>query len=222
MSCFICDLVASETHKIVDTRTSYRGIALDNVLYDFISKYFDVEIDDGDIVCDTCAALLDAMDRFRCELDNVESMLQLQITRKYKLNEVQLCRLDDRTARRFRKGTYQRFACVECSFETDFVDCLIPHSWRHEHLADFIKTSPVVVDRSPTISRGICRSCNLAFDTDELLELHLLEFHADVVDLDPVNDDASPIQLEIDAEGENDGEDEIAACNDDLPQCEVS
>lgn len=227
MSCFICDLVTSETHKIFETITLYRGIPLYNVLYDFISKYFDVEIDDADIVCDTCNTLLDALDRFRCEFDNVERMLQLQITQKYKLNEIEVCRL----AKHFHKGTNKRFGCVECSFETDFADCLMPHSWLHEHRTDFANTSTALwADHS--FGTNVCDNCNVDFSTGELLESHLLEFHADKVDSDP-NNDARPIQLESDAESENNDAsfiDETIACdgksqnsvNDDMLQCKVS
>lgn len=229
MSCFICDLMAPETHKIFETMTSYRGIPLYNVLYDFMSKYFDVKIDGGDIVCDTCSALLNAMDRFRCELEIVEHMLQLQITRKYKLNESQVVRLNDRTAKHFHKGTRKLFACVECPFETDFADCLMPHCWLHEHQTEFLKSSSsAVVDIS--LGRNVCHSCKLRLSTDETLEAHLLEFHDDDAESDPMND-TSPVLLEIDAESEiNDGSDhdEAVAFNEtkenvmeDSLQCEV-
>lgn len=227
MSCFICDLVTSETYKIFDTITLYRGIPLYNVLYDFISKYFDVEIDDADIVCNTCNTLLDALNRFRCEFDNVERMLQSQITRKYKLKETQVCRL----TKHFHKGTNKRFGCVECSFETDFVDCLMPHNWLHEHQTDFVNTSTAsLVDHS--FGTNICDNCNVDFSTSELLELHLLEFHADKVDSNP-NSDTLSVQLESDGESENNDAsfiDETVACdgrnhnpvNDNVLQCKVS
>lgn len=230
MSCLICDLVASETHEILETTTSCRGIPLYNVLYDFIGKHFDVEIDSGDIVCETCSALLDAMDRFRCELDNVEHMLQTQITRKYKLNETQVCRLDDRTAKHYQKGTRQRFACVECPFETDFADCLLPHRWLHDHQTDFIKTLPAAVDL--TVGTYVCHSCKLSFCTDETLEAHVLEFHTDEAGSEALNN-ASPVELDIDVESENeDGRDHdetAPPCSEanhnsteDMPECEVS
>lgn len=202
MSCFICDLVSSETHSIIDTRTLYRDMPLDNVVYDFISKYFDVEIEDEDIVCDTCVALLEALDRFRCELEDVERMLLLQINRKYKLGEAQICPVDDETAQRYQKGTYQRFACVDCSFETDFADCLMPHSWRHDYQPDFKKRSPIETDH--LLDADVCSVCDLAFSCGELLESHFHEFHGDLVTTDVVNDDASPVQQEIDAQGAND------------------
>lgn len=229
MTCFICDLVAPETHKILDTTTSYRGKPLYNVLYDFISKFIDVEIDDDDIVCQTCSALLDALDRFQCELDNVEHMLQLQIERKYKLSETQVCRLDDRTARNCHKGTEKRFGCVECSFETDFADCLRPHSWLHEHQTALSQTSTIESDGSVAIN--CCHTCNLGFSTDELLESHSNVFHASDVDSNS-NNDVSPVQLVIEAQSENDDGSEIIeseACIEtgensitDKLQCEVS
>lgn len=230
MACFICDLVTTETHRIVEMTTSTRGIPLDSVLYNFISKYFDVEIDEGAIVCDTCAALLDALDRFRCELEDVEHMLQLQITRKYKLNEMQVCRLDDRTAKRYRKGAYRRFACVECSFETDFADCLMPHSWRHDHQTIPANNSPISGGRS--FSSDICRSCNLAFSSNESLALHSNEFHGDDdgdgddVDADSMNTATSPAHLESDAECDDNDliglGSETNAAGDYSLQCEVS
>lgn len=231
MSCFICDLVAPETHKILDAISSYRGIPLYHVLYDFVSKHFDVKISDDDIVCETCCALLDAMDCFRCKLDDVEHMLQLQIARKYKLcDEKPICRLDDRTAMKYRKGTGKQFACVECSFETDFADCLMPHSWRHEHRADVTKNPTPVNDRS--VDKNVCHSCHLGFSADELLETHLLEFHTKDVESGSRNVAASiELELVIDTEGDtddgNNGEEDIASnevnenLTDDL-QCVVS
>lgn len=229
MSCFICGLVASETHEILETTTSCRGIPLYNVLYDFIGKYFDVEIGSGDVVCETCSALLDAMDRLRFELDNVEYMLQTQITRKYKLNETQVCRLDDRTARHYQKGTQQRFACVECPFETDFADCLLPHRWLHDHQTDFINT--LAAADASMLGTYVCHSCKLSFCTDESLEAHSLEFHADEDRSEAINN-ASPVELDIDDESGNEAgceHDETAPCSEtndnsvgDMPECDVS
>lgn len=229
MSCFICDLVAPETHKILDAITSYRGIPLYHVLYDFVSKHLDVKINDDDIVCETCCALLDAMDCFRCKLDDVEHMLQLQIARKYKLcDERPICRLDDRAATKYRKGTEKQFACVECAFETDFADCLMPHSWRHEHRADAIKNPIPVKDGSA--DSNVCRSCHLGFSADELLETHLAEFHTKDVESGSRNvAESIELELVIDAEGDTDDgnyvEDEVNEANesiaDDL-QCAVS
>lgn len=231
MSCFICGLVSYETHSIIDTRTLYRDITLDNVVYDFISKYFDIEIEDEDIVCDTCVALLEALDRLRCELEDVERMLLLQVNRKYKLGEARVCPMDDRTAQRYQKGTYERFACVECSFETDFADCLMPHSWRHDYQPDFKKRSPIETDHS--IDADVCSVCDLVFSCGELLEWHFQEFHGDLVTTDVVNEDASsPDQQEIDEQGVNDdnvNNEEITDKNEtkgevitDLLLCDVS
>lgn len=199
MSCFVCDSVTPETHKILEETP------LCNVLYDFISKSFDVEIYDADIVCDACKTILDAMDHFRCELVALEQMLQLQITRKYKLNEPQVYRLDDQSARRYRKGESHRFACVECSFETDFVDCLSPHNWIHEHQGGFVKSSSSVLDFTSDCETNVCPRCNVSFSTNELLELHSLEFHhVDETQTKPF----VSIKIETDSEINDDDDDE--------------
>lgn len=231
MSCFICDLRTPESHKILRTMTSYRGVPLYNLLYDFISKYFDVEVDDEDMVCTTCCALLDALDRLRCELDNVEQMLQLQITRKYKLSEAnRMCRLDERTAKLFRRGVNRRFACVQCLFEVDFADCLLPHSWFHDQKIDLINNC-VETWFDCSLATNDCADCTLSFGTNAILQSHLREFHADS---EPIFD-ASDVQLNIDADSENDESinyvyEGDTTCNDtienattnDLLRCDVS
>lgn len=174
MECFMCDSVQCANLIICNAKTKYRKIPLTSILYDFIGSDFEIAIGNEERICEMCKMIFDEFDRLRCKLDNIENILTHKLHRKYKFdsrNELPAIRLDEQTANRFAIGqNEQKFQCKNCSFSTDFLDCLTPHNLMHQNQS--------AVDDLHFIEFP-CKNCRVILPTEVLFREHNRLFHSD-------------------------------------------
>lgn len=177
MTCFICDLRSTpNVYNINKIRSKYRNIPLTEIIYEFIGNSFEINVSDDAVICGTCKLLLDTIDEYNIQMENIENLLMKQIRRTYKLNddETQICTLDAETIKLFTKGSSEnRFSCVECTFQTNIQDCLIPHSWMHTKNQE----RTTVSRNNHHIADHICFHCNLSFPNENWFQSHNFLFH---------------------------------------------
>lgn len=173
MECFICDSTKCEDLSICNVKTKYQKIPITLILYDFIGSDFEIAIGNEDRICEMCKNVFDELDLLRYKLNNIENIFSHKLHRKYQFDrtkELPIIRLDEQTANCFINGQQgQKFQCVKCSYSTDFVDCLTPHSLLHriEHtIQDF------------QINEFSCETCHLILPSECLFKEHILLFHS--------------------------------------------
>lgn len=173
MECFLCDNVHLVCASIDSAITKYRKIPLTSILDDFIGNDFEIGIEPDDRICEMCKWTFDELDLLRYKLNNVENILTHKLHRKYKFDseqELPAIRLDKQTANDFINGKNGRkFQCERCSFSTDFLDCLTPHSLMHHN----------AVKDGEIINEFACKSCSVILPTEHSFEQHKQLFHSD-------------------------------------------
>lgn len=174
MECVICDSVQINDISICNARTKYRKISLVSLLDDFIGSDFEIAIGNDERICRMCKVIFDELDLLRFKLKNIENIIAHKLHRKYKFDrtkELPAIRLDEQTANTFIKGQNgQKFQCENCTFSTDFLDCLTSHNLMHqnEHNVEHIE-----------ISDFPCENCHLILPTEYLFRKHNRLFHSD-------------------------------------------
>lgn len=183
MACFLCDCALEELLSNFDTSTKHQQIPLSSILQEFIGSDVELAIASEERICQMCKLLFDEIDFLRHKLKNAENILYHKLNRTYKLNinnQLPAIRLDEQSANLFDKGDSKRkFNCKKCEYSCDFIDCLIPHSLLHKHIASVEESS---------IDDFVCKECNLILSSLELFKQHLELFHiVDQVDTSESN-----------------------------------
>ncbi|XP_055324162.1 zinc finger protein OZF-like [Sitodiplosis mosellana] len=174
MECFMCGSVHDADLSICNATTKYQKIPFTSILDNFIGSDCEIAIGHEDRICQMCKAIFDELDLLRYKLDNIENILTHKLHRKYKFDstkELPAIRLDEQTAIGFVHGQNgHKFQCESCSFSTDFLDCLTPHSLMHqnEHTTADLQ-----------INEFSCKTCHLILLSEYSFEEHMRLFHSE-------------------------------------------
>lgn len=179
MECFLCTGRDSVNLKICNATTKYQRIPIASILHGFAGNdNIEIAITNTDAICLMCKLLLDEYDCMRNELRNIQNIIAYKLHRKYQFDDnhsmLPAIRLNEDTANLFVCGNNEhRFQCAQCSFSTDFQDCLLPHSLYHHS----ITAIPVAANDD-----FACKNCQLILPSVVLFDRHATIFHAQTVE----------------------------------------
>lgn len=172
MECFLCDNVDIVHLNIHKSSTKYRKIPLTSILHEYAGKNIEIVIGTEEKICQTCKLLLDEWDLSQHRLRNIENVIAHKLHRKYHIDARETLppiKLGESTANLYGTGeTGQRFQCRRCSFSTNFIDCLVPHSLFHQNIDN---------DDDLEIENFPCTNCHLTLPSKASLIAHFSTFH---------------------------------------------
>lgn len=140
MACFICESIEQNLINVNSEFTRFSKTSFKEIICAFVTKQYEFEIYDEDMICQTCKMLLEHLDKYYSKAREIENIFMAQIYRKYQVESIEshIYNINDKQLRLFNLVPFTKqcvYTCEECGFVTNFEDCIVPHYKFHEENA---------------------------------------------------------------------------------------
>lgn len=176
MACFICETIDQNLINVNSELTRFSKTAFKEIICTFVTKQYEFEIYDEDMICQTCKMLLENLDKYYSKAREIENICMAQIYRKYQVESIEshIYNINEKQLRLFNlvPFTKQRvYTCEECGFVTNYEDCIVPHYKFHE---ENTRQNDATEDNNEVI---ICDICLTTVADENSIMFHNELFH---------------------------------------------
>lgn len=181
MSCFICESIDQNLINVNSEFTKFSKIVFKEIVCAFVTKHYEFEIYDEDVMCQTCKILLDNLDEYYYKARQIENICMAQIYRKYQVEtrESHIYDINEKQLRLFNMVPFTKqcvYTCEQCGFVTNYEDCIVPHYKFHE---DNDGQNDTCEDEDDNENQQLyeCDICSTTVSGKNLMAFHSELFH---------------------------------------------